>query len=63
MIFVEDIWKVIKNKYEAIMVAAREARRINIDEAEELVQTGEKPTIRSLKRLVEKKIKYRIDKK
>ena len=63
MYFVEDIWKVIKNKYEAVMVAAKEARRINIDEADTIAKTGEKPIIRSLKRLVGKKIKYTIKEK
>jgi len=63
MISVEDIWKIIKNKYEAIMVAAKEARRINIDEAGKITQTEEKPIVKGLKRLIKKKIKYRIEEK
>jgi len=63
MFFVEDIWKVIKNKYEAVIVAAKEARRINIDEADKIAKKGEKPIIKSLKRLIGKKIKYTIEEK
>ncbi len=63
MISVEDIWKVVKNKYEAVMVAAKEAKRVNIDEADALAKVGEKPIMRALKRLVKKKIKYTIQEK
>jgi len=49
---VEKVTKVIKNKYEAVVVAAREARKIN--SAMRMVgreETKEKVTSRSLKRV------------
>ncbi len=49
---VEEVTKVVKNKYEAVVVAAREARKIN--SAMRMVgreETKEKVTSRSLKRV------------
>lgn len=55
---VEKIWKVIENKYEAIMVAAKESRRLNQIKREEYKNSHEKPTLDALKKLVEGKIRY-----
>jgi DNA-directed RNA polymerase omega subunit len=54
----EDITKIIDNRYEAIRVLAREARRINtiIRMADEEVE--EKPTTLAMNRLIEGKVKY-----
>lgn len=49
---VEEVTKVVKNKYEAVVVAAREARKIN--SAMRMVgreETKEKVTSRSLRRV------------
>ncbi|RKZ21253.1 DNA-directed RNA polymerase subunit omega [bacterium] len=55
---VEKIWEVIENKYEAIMVAAKEARRLNQVDREKYKNSPAKPTLDALRKLVEKKIKY-----
>ncbi|RKZ26661.1 DNA-directed RNA polymerase subunit omega [bacterium] len=55
---VEKIWEVIENKYEAIMVAAKEARRLNQVDRERYKNSRTKPTLDALRKLVEKKIKY-----
>ncbi len=58
---IEDIWKVADNKYQAIVLASREARRINRVEKEN-EETGEKPTLLALKRLVGRELNYRKEK-
>lgn len=54
----EEILKRIDNRYEAIRVLAREARRINniIRMAPEEIE--EKPTSIAVERLIEGKVKY-----
>lgn len=54
----EDIVARIENRYEAIRVLAREARRVNniIRMAEEEVE--EKPTTIAIKRLIDGKVNY-----
>lgn len=62
MIFpVDDVAKTFGNKYEAIIVASREARRIT---ALRLAAGGApegavKPTVEALKRLMAKEVKWR----
>lgn len=59
IVVIDKLTRVIKNKYEAIRVAAKEARRINnIILRSENVTTEEKPTMLALKRLLDKRIKY-----
>lgn len=59
IVLIEKITSVIPNKYEAIRVAAREARRIN-----SLLIRGaqgefeEKPTVMAIRRVLEGKVKY-----
>lgn len=57
----EEIIEKINNRYEAIRVLAREARRINtiIRMAGEEVE--EKPTTIAINRLVEGKVKYNYE--
>ncbi len=51
---VEDIWNIEENKYKAIVVAIKEAKRIFQIGA----QSPEKPVITALKRFVDGKIEY-----
>ena len=58
VVLIEKITAVVPNKYEAIRVVAKEARRINallIHGADEI---DEKPTMMAIRRLLEKKIKF-----
>lgn len=59
----ERILERIDNRYEAIRVIAREARRVNsiFREAEEEIE--EKPTTIAINRAVEGKVKYKYVKK
>jgi DNA-directed RNA polymerase omega subunit len=59
VVLIEKMISVIPNKYEAVRVVAKEARRINSllirsDQGE----IEEKPTMMALRRLFEAKIKY-----
>jgi len=45
------------NKFEAVIIAAREARRIKDLASKEEMEQLEKPTIRALKRLADDKLK------
>ena len=59
VVVIDKLTSVIKNKYEAIRIAAKEARRINnIILRSENVTTDEKPTMLALRRLLDKRIKY-----
>ena len=59
VVLIEKLTDVIPNKYEAVRVIAKEARRIN-----SLLMRGaqgeveEKPTMMALRRLLENKVKY-----
>lgn len=55
----ENILNVIDNRYEAIRVVAREARRINriLRRAGEEIE--EKPTTIAINRVIEGKVKYK----
>lgn len=52
----EKIWTTVENRYFAVIVAAKEARRINRAPKEE--EKGEKPTLIALSRLIDKDISY-----
>lgn len=59
VILLDQLTKVVPNKYEAIRVVAKEARRIN----SVLIRGGqgdvdEKPTVMALYRMMDAKIKY-----
>lgn len=54
----EEILQKIDNRYEAIRVLAREARRINNIIRMAPQEIEEKPTSIAVKRLVEGKVKY-----
>jgi DNA-directed RNA polymerase omega subunit len=59
VVLIEKLTDAVPNKYEAVRVIAREARRIN-----SLLMRGgttdveEKPTMMALRRLLEGKVKY-----
>lgn len=59
VVMIEDIMAVIPNKYEAVRVVAKEARRIN-----SLLMRGaqgeveEKPTMMAVRRLLDNKVKF-----
>ncbi len=59
VVLIEKLTEVISNKYEAVRVIAKEARRINsllIRGAQ--VEVEEKPTIMALRRVLDKRVKY-----
>jgi DNA-directed RNA polymerase omega subunit len=59
VVLIEKLTDVIPNKYEAVRVIAKEARRINsllIRGAQGEVE--EKPTMMALKRVLDNKVKY-----
>jgi DNA-directed RNA polymerase subunit K/omega len=60
VVLIDRLTGVIANKYEAVRVIAKEARRINallIHGAQG--ETEEKPTVMALHRLLDNKIKYK----
>jgi len=63
IITVEDIWRRFNNKYFAIVLASREARKIARDIREDRLRTDEKPTMLALKKLINGEIKYRTIKR
>jgi DNA-directed RNA polymerase subunit K/omega len=59
VVLIEKLTAVISNKYEAVRVMAKEARRINsllIRGAQSEVE--EKPTMMALKRVLDNRVKY-----
>ena len=61
VILIDKLTKVVPNKYEAIRVVAKEARRIN----SLLIRGGqgdidEKPTVMALYRMMDAKVKYQF---
>ncbi len=55
---VEQLWKRTPNKYEAIVVAALEARRLARWAREHGFKLPEKPTLMALRRFIEGKVAY-----
>ncbi len=60
---VDDLWKVMPNKYKAIVIASKEARRIAREARERGEKLPIKPTILALEKLIRGEIKWRIVKK
>ncbi|MFQ5511531.1 MAG: DNA-directed RNA polymerase subunit omega [Candidatus Krumholzibacteriia bacterium] len=58
VVLIEKMTAVVPNKYEAIRVIAKEARRINSLLIHGGAEVEEKPTMMAMKRLLEKKIKF-----
>lgn len=58
VVIIEKVTKVIPNKYEAIRVMAKEARRINEILMKERERWDKKPTSVALERLLNEKIRY-----
>lgn len=61
VVLIEKLTSVIPNKYEAVRVIAKEARRINsllIRSAQGEIE--EKPTMMALRRLLEDRVKYQF---
>ncbi len=58
VVLIEKITAVVPNKYEAIRVVAKEARRINALLIHGADEVDEKPTMMAIRRLLEKKIKF-----
>lgn len=58
VVLMEDVIAVIPNKYEAVRVMAREARRINSIIIRSETEVQEKPTMMALERVLEGKVKY-----
>lgn len=55
----EKICSVVDNKYKAIVIVAKEARRLNKLLKEKPDAVKEKPTILAIKKLLRGEIKYR----
>ena len=60
VILIEKITEVVPNKYEAVRVIAKEARRINSLLMRGGGEAEEKPTMMVLRRLLDNKIKYKF---
>ena len=58
VVLIEKITAVVPNKYEAIRVIAKEARRINALLIHGADEVDEKPTMMAIRRLLEEKIKF-----
>ena len=58
VVLIEKIMAVVPNKYEAIRVVAKEARRINALLIHGASEIEEKPTMMAVRRLLERKIKF-----
>lgn len=58
-ITIEDVWRVFPNKYEAIVVASREARRLARIAREKKLKLPKKPTVLSMEKLIRGEIRYR----
>jgi DNA-directed RNA polymerase subunit K/omega len=59
----ERILENIQNRYEAIRVIAKEARRVNLILRRSEEELEEKPTTIAVQRAVEGKVKYRYEPK
>ncbi|MCH7761586.1 DNA-directed RNA polymerase subunit omega [candidate division TA06 bacterium] len=62
-ISIEEILKIVENKYKAVVIAAKEARRLNViprekEEEEEEKENNLKPVEEALKRFVKGELKY-----
>ncbi len=60
---VDDLWTVMPNKYKAIVIASKEARKIAREAREKGEKLKLKPTIMALERLIKGEIKWRYVKK
>ena len=58
VVLIERLTAVITNKYEAVRVIAKEARRINSLLIRSGGEADEKPTIMALNRVMDKKVKF-----
>lgn len=58
VVLIEKLTSVITNKYEAVRVIAKEARRINALLIRSGGEVDEKPTIIALQRVLDKKVKF-----
>lgn len=59
IVYIEMLHKVMANKYEAVRVMAKEARRINnVILHSEVKNVDAKPTSMALKRMLDRKIKF-----
>lgn len=59
IVLIDRVTGVIPNKYEAVRVIAKEARRINALLVHGAQETEQKPTMMALSRLLENKIKFK----
>ena len=62
-ISIEEILKIVENKYKAVVIAAKEARRLNViprekEEGGEEKENNLKPVEEALKRFVAGELKY-----
>lgn len=54
----EEMVEFFENRYEAVIVLAKEARRSNLYAGEEMSERGEKPILQAIKKLVSDGINF-----
>lgn len=59
---VEELWEIAPNKYEAIVVVAKEARRIARWARERGIKLPKRTTTMAIERFLEGKVKYKMTK-
>lgn len=55
---VEEMTKFFENKYEAVIVLAKEARRVNLYAGEEMEEKSQRPIIQAVKKLLTEGIDF-----
>ncbi len=55
---VDEFWKIYSNKFFAIVLASREARRLAKEVREQRIQLKRKPTIIAIKRVAKGEVEY-----
>lgn len=61
IIMLEDLEEVVDNKYLAVNIAARRARRLNEGERSVITSSAKKPSTIALQELVQGKLEYRLE--
>ncbi len=57
----EELLKLFENRYECVVVLAKEARRANVYAAEELKESGVKPILNAIDKLTAQGIEFEYD--
>jgi DNA-directed RNA polymerase subunit K/omega len=57
----EELVKLFENRYEAVVVLAKEARRSNVYAGEELKESGVKPILNAIEKLTTEGIEFEYE--